>query len=152
PARRPVLVHLWPAAPARVPPRWRRWNPSGRPFATSRCRRQRAPPPWLLSPRLRRPDRMRPLALRLSAFGAYAGVQEFDFAALGAQRLFLIHGPTGSGKTTLLDALCYALFGQSSGEERDAAHLRSHHAEAAAETWVELEFALGAEHFRIRRS
>ncbi|EFH11050.1 hypothetical protein HMPREF0731_2730, partial [Pseudoroseomonas cervicalis ATCC 49957] len=95
---------------------------------------------------------MRPLALRLSAFGAYAGAQEFDFAALGAQRLFLIHGPTGAGKTTLLDALCYALFGESSGAERDAQHLRSHHAEPGAASWVELDFALGATRYRIRRA
>ncbi|MCQ4162039.1 SMC family ATPase, partial [Roseomonas sp. GC11] len=95
---------------------------------------------------------MRPLALRLSAFGAYAGAQDFDFAALGPQRLFLIHGPTGAGKTTLLDALCFALFGESSGAEREAAHLRSHHAEPATPSWVELDFALGAETYRIRRA
>ncbi|WP_131829770.1 AAA family ATPase, partial [Teichococcus deserti] len=95
---------------------------------------------------------MRPLALRLAAFGAYAGEQEFDFSALGQQRLFLIHGPTGAGKTTLLDALCFAFFGQSSGDEREASHLRSHHAAAAQPTWVELDFSLGETRYRLRRA
>ena len=95
---------------------------------------------------------MRPERLALSAFGPFAGEQRFDFAELGAHRLFLIHGPTGAGKTTLLDALCYALFGSSSGDERLPAHLRSQYAEAATATWVELDFALGRERYRIRRS
>jgi DNA repair protein SbcC/Rad50 len=95
---------------------------------------------------------MRPEILRLGAFGAYAGTQSFDLAELGPHRLFLIHGPTGSGKTTLLDAICFALFGESSGDERKAVDLRSHHATAESETFVELEFALGQEHYRIRRS
>ena len=95
---------------------------------------------------------MRPEILRLAAFGAYAAEQQFDLAELGPHRLFLIHGPTGAGKTTLLDAICFALFGQSSGEERGATDLRSHHATAATETFVELDFALGARRYRIRRT
>jgi len=94
---------------------------------------------------------MRPERLLLAAFGAYAGEQVIDFAELGRHRLFLIHGPTGSGKTTLLDAICYALFGESSGDERGAGDLRSHHAAATQPTAVEFDFALGAERFRIRR-
>jgi exonuclease SbcC len=94
---------------------------------------------------------MRPEHLRLSAFGAYAGEQEIDFDALGPHRLFLIHGPTGSGKTTLLDAICFALFGESSGKERGADDLRSHHAPATVPTSVEFDFSLGAEAYRIRR-
>ncbi|WPB86103.1 AAA family ATPase [Sediminicoccus rosea] len=95
---------------------------------------------------------MRPEILRLCAFGAYAAEQEFDLAALGPHRLFLIHGPTGAGKTTLLDAICFALFGESSGEERRANDLRSHHASGATETFVELDFALGERRYRIRRT
>jgi len=94
---------------------------------------------------------MRPERPRLAAFGAYAGEQEIDFAELGDHRLFLIHGPTGSGKTTLLDAICFALFGESSGDERDASDLRSHHAAPTRPTEVEFDFSLGAEAFRIRR-
>ncbi len=95
---------------------------------------------------------MRPERLSLSAFGPFAAEQVFDFADLRGQRLFLIHGPTGAGKTTLLDALCFALFGESSGRERAPAQLRSQHAAAGTPTWVELDFALGPEHYRLRRS
>lgn len=95
---------------------------------------------------------MRPERIRLSAFGAYAGEQEIDFSALAGHRLFLIHGPTGAGKTTLLDAICFALFGESSGDERAAADLRSHHAAASMQTAVEFDFSLGPERFRIRRA
>lgn len=95
---------------------------------------------------------MRPLRLRLAAFGAYAGDQTLDFeASLAGHRLFLIHGPTGAGKTTVLDGLCYALFGQSSGEERQAQHLRSHFAPPELRTEAELDFAIGAERWRIQR-
>lgn len=95
---------------------------------------------------------MRPERLRLCAFGAYAGEQEIDFGSLGSHRLFLIHGPTGSGKTTLLDAMCFALFGESSGKERAAGDLRSHHAAADRATEVELDFSIGAQAYRVRRT
>ncbi|HYZ31601.1 MAG TPA: SMC family ATPase, partial [Crenalkalicoccus sp.] len=95
---------------------------------------------------------MRPLRLALQAFSAYAEPLELCFDALGAHRLFLICGPTGAGKTSVLDALCYALFGESSGDERGAAHLRSHHADPALRTEVTLDFALGAERWRLRRA
>lgn len=95
---------------------------------------------------------MRPQTLRLSAFGAYAAEQVVDLAELGPHRLFLIHGPTGSGKTTLLDAICFALFGESSGDERKAGDLRSHHADAATPTFVELDFAIGPDRYRIKRT
>ncbi len=95
---------------------------------------------------------MRPERIRLSAFGAYAGEQEIDFSALAGHRLFLIHGPTGAGKTTLLDAICFALFGESSGDERGAGDLRSHHAAPELPTAVEFDFILGTEAYRIRRT
>lgn len=95
---------------------------------------------------------MRPLRLRLAAFCAYGGEVTLDFEhGLGPHRLFLITGPTGAGKTSVLDGLCYALFGESSGAERGPGHLRSHHAAPGTRTEVELDFALGAERWRIRR-
>jgi len=94
---------------------------------------------------------MRPEILRLAAFGAYAAEQSFDLGELGPHRLFLIHGPTGAGKTTLLDAICFALFDESSGAERKTSDLRSHHAPPGTETFVELDFALGSRRYRIRR-
>lgn len=94
---------------------------------------------------------MRPLRLRLVAFGPFAGEQVIDFEQLGPAALFLIEGATGAGKTTILDAICYALYDKSTGGERDARQMRSDFAAADRLTEVELEFLLGAERYRIRR-
>ena len=52
--------------------------------------------------------------INLSAFGPYAGETTLDFSELGAERLFVITGPTGSGKTTVFEATLYALYGKLS--------------------------------------
>lgn len=95
---------------------------------------------------------MRPLKITLDGFGPYAARQEVDFADLGPNRLFLICGPTGAGKTSLLDAMSFALFGESSGEERRPGHLRSLHAAPERPTEVTLDFLQSGQHWRIRRS
>jgi DNA repair protein SbcC/Rad50 len=59
---------------------------------------------------------MRPHRLELEAFGPYADAVQVDFDPLARDGLFLIHGSTGAGKTYLLDALCFALYGEVSGE------------------------------------
>jgi len=94
---------------------------------------------------------MRPLRLRLSAFGPYAEEQILDFASLHGRPLFLIHGPTGAGKTALLDAICFALYGETSGGERDGRGMRSDHAGLETPTEVSLDFALGSERYRVTR-
>ena len=58
---------------------------------------------------------MRPVSLRFRCFGPYMEEQFIDFEALEKSGLFLICGETGAGKTTILDAICYALYGKSSG-------------------------------------
>jgi len=68
---------------------------------------------------------MRPLKLKISAFGPYSGINEFDFEKLGTGGLYLIAGDTGAGKTTIFDAITYALYGEPSGENRDSSMLRS---------------------------
>lgn len=88
---------------------------------------------------------MRPLKLTISAFGPYANRLELDFTCLEGKNLFLIHGPTGSGKTSILDAICYALYGETSGDVRNIKHLRSDHADIYTETKVVFEFGLGNE-------
>ena len=45
---------------------------------------------------------MRPVYIRMSAFGPYAGIQELNMEELGAGGLYLITGDTGAGKTTIL--------------------------------------------------
>jgi exonuclease SbcC len=94
---------------------------------------------------------MKPLLVEMQAFGPFAVRQVIDFSLLGQKTFFLIHGPTGAGKTSILDAMCFALFGDSSGGERDGHQMRSHHADAATLTQVRFEFALGARRFRVMR-
>ncbi|HZH28274.1 MAG TPA: AAA family ATPase [Azospirillaceae bacterium] len=94
---------------------------------------------------------MRPLRLVLTAFGPFAGSQEVDFRLLRDLRLFLINGPVGAGKTTVLDGICYALYGESSGEERQHFHLRSHLAPGDRATEVVFDFAVGERAYRVQR-
>lgn len=93
---------------------------------------------------------MKPLKLQLTAFGPYASAQEIDFTTLGERTFFLIHGPTGSGKTTILDAICFALYGESSGE-RKGEQLRSQHTKTTLETEVVFDFLLRERCYRIAR-
>ena len=61
---------------------------------------------------------MKPLKLKMGAFGSYANEEVLDFSELGGNGLYLITGETGSGKTTIFDAISYALFGKASGNAR----------------------------------
>ena len=94
---------------------------------------------------------MKPVKLTISAFGPYAGTQVIDFTELGDRSFFLIHGPTGSGKTTILDAICFALYGDTSGAERKGEQMRSDHADITVPTGITFDFVLGADSFRILR-
>jgi exonuclease SbcC len=95
---------------------------------------------------------MRPLALTLQAFGPFPGREHLDFSELGENPLFLISGATGSGKTTILDAVCFALYGDTSGETRGAREMRSDHATPETGTEVVFEFSLGERRYRIQRA
>ncbi len=94
---------------------------------------------------------MRPITLRMSAFGPYGGVEKIDFRQLQERGLFLITGATGAGKTTVFDAICYALYGKCSGKERNGENLRSDFAAPEVLTEVELEFFLQEKRYRLRR-
>ncbi|OAZ91447.1 AAA family ATPase [Halomonas sp. G11] len=94
---------------------------------------------------------MTPLSLTMQAFGPFAGRETLDFTALGQSPLFLINGPTGAGKSSILDALCFALYGQTTGAERDASQMRCDQAAADALTEVTLDFRLRGNAYRIRR-
>lgn len=95
---------------------------------------------------------MRPERLRISAFGPYAGQEDVDFSILENHMLFLICGPTGAGKSTILDAMCYALYGKTSGAVRSGEDLRSNYVGYDRKTYVEFDFAIGNRHYRIYRS
>ena len=60
---------------------------------------------------------MKPLRLKMQAFGPFVQEQIVDFEKLARSGMFLIKGPTGSGKTTIFDAMTFALYGGSSGDD-----------------------------------
>lgn len=94
---------------------------------------------------------MRPITLRMSAFGPYAGQVTLDMTKLGERGLYLITGDTGAGKTTIFDAICYALYGEASGSTRSDSMFRSKYAEATTETFVDLTFLYNGKQYRIFR-
>lgn len=94
---------------------------------------------------------MRPLKLTMRAFGPYAGEVTIDFEKLDGRHLFLICGPTGAGKTTILDAMCYALYGKTSGD-RSGARMRSDYAGTDQKTEVIFDFMIGEKTYRACRS
>ena len=95
---------------------------------------------------------MRPIRLTMSGFGPYAGTTVLDMTQLGEKGLYLITGDTGAGKTTIFDAIAFALYGEPSGQNRDAAMLRSKYAAADTPTEVELEFSYGGKVYKIKRN
>lgn len=95
---------------------------------------------------------MRPLKLEIQAMGPYKNREIIDFTTLGEKRFFLIHGPTGSGKTSILDAMTYALYGDTSGEERSIEQMRSQWADGDTESYVLFEFYIRDKLYRIKRS
>lgn len=95
---------------------------------------------------------MRPLRLKLTAFGPYKHTETIDFADLKGNQLFVISGSTGSGKTTIFDGICFALYGAASGSDRaETRNLRSHFAEDGTHTCVEMEFEMHRKVYRILR-
>lgn len=95
---------------------------------------------------------MLPLKLKMSAFCSYLEETEIDFTKFGAKGLYLITGDTGAGKTTIFDAICYALFNQASGNNRDVKLLRSKNATPDIQTYVELTFMSKGKKYTVYRS
>jgi len=94
---------------------------------------------------------VKPLALRLQAFGSYAGEFAIDFARLGRHGVFSITGPTGAGKSTIFDAIVYALYDDLPGF-RVNSHIRSQYADRATRTEVVLEFEADSRHWILTRA
>lgn len=95
---------------------------------------------------------MRPIKLTISAFGPYADTQTVDFSSLENKNIFLITGPTGAGKTTIFDAISFVLFGEASGSSRESDSLRSQFSSIDVPTYVEMEFELRGEKYKIKRN
>ncbi|MFW5738864.1 MAG: AAA family ATPase, partial [Myxococcota bacterium] len=94
---------------------------------------------------------MKPLRLEMQAFGPFARREVLALDRVADRQLLLIHGPTGSGKTTLLDAICFALFGDTSGAERSGKQMRCSYAAPDRLTYVRFDFGLGPRRLRVRR-
>ena len=95
---------------------------------------------------------MKPISVRFACFGPYMAEQFIDFTQLEAGGLFLICGETGAGKTTILDAICYALYGKSSGALRgDFSVMRCKLAEKE-ETLAEFIFESGGKRYKFIRT
>ncbi len=95
---------------------------------------------------------MRPVRLSMTAFGPYVNKNTIDFDKLGNKGLYLITGDTGAGKTTIFDAITYALYGEASGEIREAGMFRSQYAPPETPTEVELLFTYAGKDYRVQRS
>ena len=95
---------------------------------------------------------MKPVKLTISAFGPYAGETTIDFTQLGEQGLYLITGDTGAGKTTIFDAICFALYGEASGDFRKAEMFRSRYAADDTATYVQLVFDCAGKRYTVRRN
>ena len=93
---------------------------------------------------------MRPLKLTMQNFGPYRN-ETVDFTQFENVPLFLISGKTGSGKTTIFDGICYALFGETSGNERTPQQMRSSFAQAREKTVVQLKFEHQGKEYTITR-
>lgn len=95
---------------------------------------------------------MKPVQLTMTAFGPYKGTEVIDFTKLESHRLFVVSGSTGAGKTTIFDGICFALYGQASGEDRtEARSMRSDFADDSMPTSVELIFEIQRRTYRVMR-
>ncbi|MFP7760388.1 AAA family ATPase [Marisediminicola sp. LYQ85] len=92
------------------------------------------------------------LALRVAGFGPFRDEQTVDFEAFDDDGIFLISGRTGAGKSSILDAVCFALYGSVPRYEASDSSLRSDHCRAEDPTFVELEFSIGTERYRVHRT
>ena len=95
---------------------------------------------------------MKPIKLIISAIGPYAGLlPEIKFDALEEKGLFLISGDTGAGKTMIFDAICFALYGTTSGTYRGTKNLRSEYARDSVQSYVDFYFSHQGREFHVWR-
>ena len=95
---------------------------------------------------------MRPISLKMSAFGPYKDEVYIDFTKFDGNGIFLITGDTGSGKTTIFDAICFALYGVASGSNRNKNSFRSDFSSNERKTFVKLIFMHKGIKYEIERS
>ena len=91
-------------------------------------------------------------SLEFEAFMAYPKRQEINFDTLNNAGVFLLNGPTGAGKTTILDAICYALYGETSSDRESAKLHSTYAAHSGTKPRVLLDVTLHGKRLRIDRT
>lgn len=94
---------------------------------------------------------MIPLKLTIQAFGPFAKTETVDFTQLGKNPLFLINGNTGSGKSSILDAISFAMYGETTGKERDGAQMRCDYSPPTLPTEILFSFQIADKAYRVER-
>ena len=94
---------------------------------------------------------MKPRKLIMQGFGPYVEKTELDFSKFEHKGLFLICGDTGAGKTMIFDAICYALYGETSGDYRDEKNLKSEYVDVKAKSFVDFYFEHQGKEYHIYR-
>lgn len=100
---------------------------------------------------------MKPVSLKFKNFGPFRAEQYIDFTEFEKSGLFLIYGNTGSGKTTILDAMCCALYCESSNGVRFGSgksaleNMRCQQADPKESTFVEYIFENNGHKYRFFR-
>ena len=89
---------------------------------------------------------MRPLILRLEGLRSYVEQKEIDFRD---RQLVAIVGDTGAGKSSILEAICFALYGSPSWDNRNVKELISHGVETMQ---VELVFWADGQEWTVFRT
>ncbi len=95
---------------------------------------------------------MKPLSIKISAFGPYKDYVDIDFSKIGESGIFLITGDTGAGKTTIFDAIVFALYGEASGSNRKGIPVRSDFADSDTKTYVTLIFSHKGKIYTVTRN
>lgn len=82
----------------------------------------------------------------MRVFGPY-GRSDHRFRKTGGASSLPHLRTDGGGKTTILDAMCYALYGKTSGD-RSGARMRSDYAGTDQKTEVIFDFMIGEKTYR----
>ena len=94
---------------------------------------------------------MKPITLEMTAFGSYAEHTVIPFENF-QRGLFLISGETGAGKTMIFDAIAFALYGKTSGGERDPMRMHCDRVSPGIDTLVKLVFLQNDRKYTVERT